>query len=320
MINLRSVDDQARALQKVLSQYGYVCDPVLVSERVAVLHDGLVHEDEFLYVLSWSKNVAFAHKLDQATVLSKEKNKYRIPDLLMVVNEQGLRQSYLVEIKTTKKEELIWSKNYYYGLLNYSKQIGMQMLVAWKWTSLDIWTLVKLEDFKQANPTASFRLDLKTAYKRSLMSSLLGDFWVFLSDRFSLVLKQKKIKKIQKDDGWVWEAVVEDVYFTGRDGKPAPINEGVLAILYSLDVVEQMDEDENYLYFKLIPSPNLGLCVQTVPIRLNQRSARDQVHWLGLISEGKFPIEYDQLLTSLMEAIESKSIDQILFQAPNYDD
>jgi Holliday junction resolvase len=315
MLNLTTIDDQARGVYKILSKYGYTSDPTEVSRRIAVLHNGLVHEDEFLYVLGWFGRIRLAHKLEQTTVPPKAGLEFGIPDLFMIVDVEGSHKPYFVEIKTTKKTELAWPKKYYQSLVNYSHQTGIPVLIAWKWTSFDLWALNRLEDFHQENPSSKYRLSLDRAYKRNLMSPLLGDFAVWLPDDFALVIEQRKTKKLENG----WETFVENVYISGSNGRRVTLDNNLLAVLHSLGIDEVIEETDNYIYLKLVPSPNRSLFVQTMPIRLNERLTEKQVHWQKLISESNFPIEYDSLLRSLTDGINNGGVEGILFTTPNYD-
>ncbi|GAB2690830.1 hypothetical protein GCM10027037_12540 [Mucilaginibacter koreensis] len=317
---LRNTDDQARALQKALSELGYDVDPDLVSKRVVDMHVGLVQEDEFLYTLNWLKNVVLAHKLEQFPIPPDAKSTFTIPDLFLVVNENGQQQPYFVEIKTTQEDKIKWRPSYYEGLLNYSALTGTPVLVAWKWRSFDIWTLVRLEDFTQREAGANFKLDLNTAHKRNLMSSLLGDFVVNLPEHFALVMKQRKIKEEVMEGKKAWETIVEAVYFQGRDGREVDLNNsGVFAVFHCLNVADTVEEDETHLYYKIFPSPNHGLFAQTIPLRLSEHFAKGPVNWLERIRNQEFPVRYEVLLEELILGIEEGLIDHIVYTKINPD-
>jgi Holliday junction resolvase len=314
MIILRNADDQARALQKALSELGYSVEPELVSKRVVEMHGGLVQEDEFLYTLNWLKNVVLAHKIEQFPIPADAKRSFTIPDLFLVVNVNGQQQPYFVEIKTSQEDKIKWRPSYYEGLQNYSALTGVPVLVAWKWRSFDIWTLVRLEDFEQREPGANFKLDLNIAHKRNLMSSLLGDFLVDLPEQFALVMKQRKIKEGIEDGKKVWETIVERVYFQGRDGIEVELkNNGVFAVFHCLGVEDIVEEDDTHLYYKIYPSPNHGLFAQTIPVRLTEHLASEPVNWLERIRNQEFPVQYDKLLEELTAGIEEGLVDHIIY-------
>jgi len=151
------------------------------------------------------------------------------------------------------------------------------------------------------------------------MSQLFGDFVIWIPEQFTFVIKQKKIREINEDGQRGWETVVEDVYFLGREGKPAALSDGALAVLHSLNVDEITEEDDDYLYFKIVPWPEQGLFAQTIPIRLTEQKNNQQVDWQDFIENRKFPITYEKLLFDLSSGIESGVIDHIAYLKPGYD-
>ncbi|MCL4481263.1 MAG: hypothetical protein M1445_01340, partial [Bacteroidetes bacterium] len=128
MIQSNSIDDQARTIQSVLNELGWDSDPHTLVERVKQLNNGLVQEEEFIYILNWLGKCSLIHKLDQMLIVPSAKRNFTIPDLFVVFNDNGVEKSYLIEIKTSKDDKLSWTNTYYQGLINYSRVTGIPIL------------------------------------------------------------------------------------------------------------------------------------------------------------------------------------------------
>jgi len=319
MLLLNTPDDQARAIQKLLNEMGWNTDPHLIRQRILELNNGLVQEDEFIYILNWMKNVELIHKLEQFQIPPSAKKQFTIPDLFIVRNQEGERQAFYIEIKTSKKDSLKWTEKYYQGLKNYSIVTGIPILVAWKWKKFDIWTLFRLEDFEQTEPGGSYKIDLSTAHKRSLLSDFFRDYYMVLPDETALIIKHRKVEKKTTEDGEFWETIIESIYWTDRNGNAVNMhNNGIMALFFCLQVEDTISEDDNYLYYKFTPSPNKSCFAQSIPILLTEAFAEHQVNWLEKIQNQEFPVSYNTLLADLTKACEDGTLDYIFFTKPNY--
>jgi hypothetical protein len=322
MIDLRHLyddDEQARLLQRVFLELGWNADPVKIRNRIAALHGGLIQEDEFIYLLHWLKNVSLVHKLDQSTLPKQSKNDFTIPDLSVFIDIDGMPRPFLIEIKTSQDSKLSWSKKYYNGLKRYGELMGVPVLVAWKWSKFEHWTLFRLEDMEQRSPGGNFKIDLGPAYIRNLMSVYFRDYFVVLPAETSLVLKLKKDIPEPTDPN-TREGTLAAIYWTDRNGKELYVhNHGIMALFFSLPVVASITEDAEHFYYRLSPSPNKNLFAHTIPILLTEAFSDQQVNWLEKVRKSDFFIAYDDLLADLTKAFEEGTLDYIFFWKPTYD-
>lgn len=312
-----NLDDKARKIREAISQLGWDIEISSLIERVKQIDAGLAQEDEFFYILNWSKKCSLIHRLDQFQAPTQApKKEYTIPDFHVVFDVQGIKKPYYIEVKTSKDNHLNWTENYYQGLMNYSEINKIPILIAWKWKTFDMWTLFELKHFKKL--TTNYKIDFETAHVESLMSQLVGDYVVFPYENFGLHIKFKKLDVIeQKDNETTYDAVIDSIYCSGDTGiEVKDIDKGILALLFSLILEEKVEETDSYITYSFIPSPNKSSFAQVIPIRLTQAFAKTDVNWMHLIRDKSFPISYDSLLDSLKAGIDKKIIRNIIFYVP----
>lgn len=51
---MKNFDDRARTVQGVANQLGWDSDIIKLIERIGQLDQGLIQEDEFIYIINWS--------------------------------------------------------------------------------------------------------------------------------------------------------------------------------------------------------------------------------------------------------------------------
>ena len=193
------------------------------------------------------------------------------------------------------------------------------MLVAWKWTKFETWTIFKLEDFQQKTPGGNYKIDLSTAYKRNLISELFDDFFIALPENAALILKHEKIKGHNTSVGEQWETIIRAVYWLDREGNHVDFkNNAILALFFILPLEEVVEQDEFFIYQKLIPSPNKSLWAQSVPVRLAEVFSDEPVNWLEKVRNQEFKVNYSDFLGDLTRAIEEGTLQNIFFFNPNY--
>ncbi|MDB5129796.1 hypothetical protein [Mucilaginibacter sp.] len=316
---LSKPDDQARALQKIFTELGWDADPQFIRQRIHELDNGLVQEDEFIFILNWLKNVELIHKLEQFQIPVTAKKDFSVPDVLVVVNINGQKKPYYIEIKTSKEDALSWSEKYYNGFKKYSEITGIPVLVAWKWKKFDIWALFRLEDMQQLQPGRNYKIDLGTAHKRNLMSEFFRDYFISLPDKTSFVIRHKKEKMTPTADGELWDTTIDAAYWTDRDGNEVYVhNHGIMALFFCLQVQESIEQDEKYLYYTVTPAPNKNIFAQAIPIMLNEAFAEKRINWLEKIQQQENFIGYDDLLSDFNNAFKEGTLNYIFFSKPNY--
>jgi Holliday junction resolvase len=312
----QNIDDKARKIQEVINQLGWDTDINNIVERVRQLDNGLVQEDEFVYILNWSEKCSLIHKLDQFQVPSTPKKEFTIPDLYVVFNIKGEKKSYNIEIKTSKDNYLSWTETYYQGLINYSESTKVPILIAWKWRNFDIWTLFELRHFKKS--ISNYKIDFETAHVENLMSKLAGDYLVVAYDNFGFHIKLKKegVAEI-KENETVYNTIIESAYFTGKEGaETKDIDKGIFALLFSLSLDEKVEETDSHIIYSFTPSNSISAFAQSIPTKLARAFSNEEVNWLKSIRNKEYPIEYNALFESLKKGIDKELVRNILFTKP----
>lgn len=310
------ISAKARRIQDVVNRFGWNVDIDAFMHRVQQWDNGLTQEDEFSYLLTWSTQCINAHKLDQFYIQPSGKNKYTIPDLFVLLNSADGPKPFYIEIKTSTKN-ISWTDKYYNGLVNYSNITGIPVLVAWKMKPFDVWALFELRHFTKS--TSNYKIDLNTAHRESLMSKLLGDYFIKSYEEIGLHFKFKKVA-INKQEGNTieWNAITESVYITGNGGKEVhEINKSILLYIVSFPFKEITTETDTHIIYSFIPEPNKSAFAQSVITRFVRAYTDGDINWLELIKNQNFPISYENLLDSLTKGIEQEIIRNILFLSPN---
>lgn len=296
------IDDKARKVQEVLNGLGWTSDANQLIARIKQLNDGLVQEDEFAYLLCWSERCLLSHKLDQLYLTPKAKDNYTIPDLFVLIDNNGVPTPYLIEVKTSKEKKLSWTKRYYEGLINYSKLMGIPVLVAWKWKSFDTWTLFDLSHFELA--VSNYKIDLQRAHQESLMSKLLGDYVIIPYHRTQMHFKFRKEKLLSVEGNRSnWHTIVESIYITGKDGNIVSDINGLFSFFAACETNEVVTETETHIIQSFVPTENQSVFAQSIPLRYIKMFNDGDVNWLDRIKREVFPIAYSKLDTAIKKSM-----------------
>src|SRR5690348_995940 len=80
-----------------------------LTRRMQEIRAGLAPEKEFVAAVNWLSHVAAIHLLDQIPQPNYcGTEKFRIPDVLAIVQYHGILQPVLIEVKTSTENTLIW--------------------------------------------------------------------------------------------------------------------------------------------------------------------------------------------------------------------
>jgi Holliday junction resolvase len=312
----KNFDDKARIIQAVANDLGWGDDIPNLINRVKQMDKGLISEDEFTFFLNWSKKCKLIHKLDQYIIPQSAKSEFTIPDLFVIFNQNGVDYPCYIEVKTSKENRLSWTKKVYEGYLNYSKATGMPVLVAWKWSTFDIWTLFNIEDF-EINVT-NYKIGFEQAHKKNLLSKLAGDFLIIPHEEFSFSIKYKKIiLEKQGKNETVWKTIVESFVFKGFEGKEiSRFSSGLFSLLFSFQLEKEVKETETHVEETFIPNTTPSCFAQSVLIRMVNNFEIGEVNWLTKIKEQKFLIDYDKFVKDMKQAIQDDLIRYIFYTFP----
>lgn len=276
-------EDLERLIHESLEQLGWVDDAARIADRVKRLNVGLPLEDEFSIICGWLGQCNLVHKLDQQQYPTPSKNSFQVPDLLGNFNVRGVGSiTVLIEVKSSKKNVLSFTPDYVSKLKNYSKLLGVPILIAWR--RYGVWALVHLDLFLKAEK--NFNLNFSDAMKNSLMSKVVGDFsytpqvdaGVHISFK-----KEKLIETIQTDSGLQenWHMVIDDVYYTNGTGETlrelSPIAQ---QLFHSWDLVTAESHTDSHIVMHNTVQEELGMFAHMALTRLLAfHGQEDKVHW-----------------------------------------
>lgn len=171
----KKIQSQAFRIQEALSQLGIASDGNTIAEQVLLIEKGVSAEDEASLLFCWLGKCRLVHKLDQLAAPPSAHTDFVIPDLLAVFKYNGRDVAFLIEVKTCAANALSWRPDYMERLTNYSKLIGLPLLVACKWKKNAFrWTLTEACHFEKG-PT-NYKLSSERAILFNLMFDLAGNF------------------------------------------------------------------------------------------------------------------------------------------------
>jgi len=320
---MKSLDNKARVIQEIATKLGWNSDVDLLIERIKQIDKGLVQEDEFIYLLNWLPNCISVSKIDQSSMPSSHSTVLGVTDLLAIFEIDGVRKSFLIEVKTSEKGKLSWSEKYVNKLKAYSELHNLPVLVAWKCTDYlqPNWMLVSLDDFQK--PHLNYKLEYTDALKKNLLSKYARDYYVALYENFSLKLsfrKDKKIESVDNENEETWNVFLESFQMIGRDEQEiSKLSAGLFALLLCLGINEEIVEVTETHINKIWTPFNTFTSIQKIPLMLCSFFSKEEVSWLELIQNEQYPIVYETLFDDLKDAIDNGLVKHILFTIPNDD-
>lgn len=314
----------AHLVYEAIQRLGRDADAEQVADAVKRLELGLPAEDEFSVLLCWLGRCRLVHKLDQQQAPPPSKEYYRIPDLLVVFDLDDHRIAALVEVKATERDSLSWRPDYYEALQRYGEQLGLPVLVAWKWKRAGLWTLFELRHFERA--VTNYKLAFKTAATQNLMGLMAGDFLVAFKSGAGLHIKMRRVEKLGGDLGENEVQAetlvrVEDAYFTNGEGTRVELlGPGLWPLLLSAPLEEESLVDEGYITQRfVVPSEAAAEWAhRALPVLLEFfRGDQDRpLNWRSILLNQPLPIECSALRKGADEGMSEGFVRYVLKQEP----
>jgi Holliday junction resolvase len=301
-------DPTAYAIYEALQLLGSNADPQALVAQVKKLNLGLPAEDEFVALLGWLGHCHLVHKLDQFQVPPSSKPQYQVPDLVAVFDYEGQHVPTLIEVKTKRATSLSWRPDYYLGLRRYADELGMPILVAWKFAPISMWVLCELKHFRKSRQ--NYKLSFETAAKQNLLSILAGDFGYILEPGVGMHLKLKKLQPVRVNalpPGQTVRVRVDDAYFANARGERFSSLKGLLWPLFlAADQAVEVEEDEEHFYqsYVIPPKPGIEWAHRTLPVLMSLSTPSGQpIPWRVLLRKRRLPIQGDSLSRAAMTAV-----------------
>jgi hypothetical protein len=316
-----AVDPTARTVFEALERLGWKADPHALAQKIEDLARGLPAEDEFAALLTWMGRCELVHKLDQEQHPAHTRDHWKIPDLLAVFRIGDSPQACLIEVKSGKMKQLAWTQKYFDGLRRYADQVGLPLLVAWRMWPGGVWSLFEARHFRKVGKR--WRVEFRTAMRETLMSSLVGDFAVVMRSGVGLHLVLDKEHSQRSPKGERFIGVIREAYFTdGENQRTNRLGPGLFS-LFACSDIEQRHQEESKgtlrLSFVVPQEPAMEWAHRMLRSLLALRSPKsaDIPHWRSVVSEEKFPIQFEVLEQAARDGIERKIVRNVFYIKPN---
>jgi Holliday junction resolvase len=294
-------------ITEVLKEIDPSISPQEAFNRIKQIDYGLSAEDEFLAIITWLGRCRLCHKNENVVFSSFSREKQVIPDLIAVFEFKKSVLPVAIEVKSTKTNQLNWTDSYYKSLLSYQINIGIPVLVAWKHSDINIWTLNSLQSFSKAK--TNYHLSFEKAFQDNLLSCIAGDIAYQLCDGVGLHLvysKEELISKDEDDKGETWNVVIKDAFFTDGNGKHySTLPEGVWPLFIACDQYNDSEVGGNEIFQKyIIDSTKPGInSFQYLHIALSQLIRFFQndstIKWRQKLRDNSLPVSSEHLKKAL---------------------
>jgi hypothetical protein len=293
-------------------------DPAKFSERIRDIHRGYSAESEFAAIASWLGHCSLLTHPDE--VLHTD-GSYGVPDYLVVVSRESRSVSFLVEVKTTEKDRLVWGAKYHAKMEKFSQLLVKPLLVAWRRHGL--WTLNDVSLFEKRE--TAFHLSFESAMENNLMGMLFGNVWIRLREGFRMELGIEILDPVVDETSDVlpertYECVVREAGFYTDKGKvEKDLSSGLFLLLLAKGAEPRIERQGRHLR-QIFPTDPEGMFNSSDLLFASlswKRSEGEEVDWLAEIRKG-LPIPQVDLRESLRQALEAGAVQYIFDQKPHY--
>jgi Holliday junction resolvase len=291
-------------------------DPAAFNERVRAIHKGWSSEHEFAAIATWLGNPRLVVSVDE--VLHSDGH-YRVPDFLVVVRRGDCDVKFLVEVKDSTEDKLVWSEKYLAAMRRYADMLGgLPVLVAWKWNGM--WMLVDIEQIQKKE--TAYHLEFKRAAKHNLMSMIFGNVFLVIKEGFRLEFKFKSSDPDASASALPTEGehiftIVDAGLYTSKGKLSKDLTSDLFPLMLAR-ALEPITESEGDCYRYMYPADheNMFNASELLIATLNWlRKEDEEVDWLVALRQGlASPIE--DLRGVLNRGIEAGAIQYVLDQQP----
>lgn len=290
-------------------------EPAAFVERLKGIHRGFNAEHEFAAIASWLGRCKLVAHPDEVYVTDGD---FRVPDFIVVSQVEGHEIPFLVEVKTTDADELIWSKKYLSSLRRFASLLGMPLLVAWK--RYGLWTLCDSAEFAIAQ--TAFHLTFDSALKNNLMTALFGNVFVIVKEgfRFELTYELLDAVDVTQDllpEGQYHARVVDAALYTYKGRVPSELTSDLFPIFLTKESEPRTERDGRFLHhiFPVDPEGMFNLSDLLFTNLTWYRDDRIQVDWITEIRKG-LPNKATDLHEILRRALDVGAVQYVFQQQP----
>ena len=312
-------------IHEAMQQLDEGADVEQLINKIKQLELGLPKEDEFSVILCWLNRCRLIHKLGQEHAPPEASKHYRVPDLLAIFDYDHKQLPVLIEVKTTKKPTLSWRPDYYESLKRYSDELGLPLLLAWKWPPVfGLWVLVDLNVFRKA--VVNYNLSFFDAMKNNLMGVLAGDFFVHLYNGTGIHIRTKKEKLVkreqkERDIEELWLLKIDDVYLTGKHGiRVEDPSNGAWSWVFASQLETRTEFSDSHILHSFVVDEEFPseFASRALPILFSFFAAEEkEINWRQKLAKYQFPVTAEELRAAATDGLEKGFIRYVMHQQPS---
>jgi hypothetical protein len=220
----------------------------------------------------------------------------------------------LGSIITGKKQSLSLKAQQVEGMRRYAELLQLPLLIAWKFSSMRVWSLFELDHLSHA--VKNYNISFNIAQQQNLMGLLAGDFLFKLRAGAGVHFVYKKLKKIREarcgeGRSEAWHVVLEKAYFSNGDGSPVETvgpELGYLILTSETEEYARVDEAHIYDGLRVPESEPFNWAHRVLETLLKWPLYEQQVSWRKILREGRLPIECSKMRESAQKGIPEKIV------------
>jgi len=278
---------------------GTTLDPSIIYSKLLQLNRGRPVEDEFASLALWSSQCIYINKIDKG--IAPHNSDFEIPDYLCIFKTQGQFIPVLVEVKTSKKETIKFTKKYFEGLKAFGALLGLPVLIAFKHIGgMPMWALFEIE--RMTTPRGTGKAHIFEILKNDLSSSLLGHFHFQILKGVAFVMKISKDKTYEDQS---IDGTIQDVYWENNDGEKVH-NINLLHLIFGLVNTDvKIEEFPSYIIQKFIKTDDdFSLASWVLPIAADYKAAitDKKINWAHVAQKNTFLFSLPEMKSSLEKA------------------
>lgn len=308
--------DGTRLIHDILAELGWYADASEVAERVRRLEVGLSCEDEFAVLCGWLGKCELLHKLEQTQIPLASTKTYQVPDFLAKFNTQSTDKPVLIEVKSKKKSKLSHTPEYLAKLTSYAALLDLPLLMAWKFHG--VWVLLETKHLVKAEK--NFNITFSDAMKQNLLGPLVGDVAYKIGPLAGICFKSRRDRLLETvGTTKTWQAVIESVSFTDRDGVSRAGLPGEVAALFTtwdLQLREELTASHITQQFTAGEQGMLFAHMALVRLLNWESGTEERPRWRNLLQEEAVVESIQDFETALELGLQEKIVSHIFHVMP----
>jgi Holliday junction resolvase len=293
-----------------------------LAAKIKEMRVGWSPEDEFAATMCWLGNSAGFHRITEVPAKWPPElaEKMRAPDFLAFPIVDGRPFPVLIEVKSSRHQQIKWSAKYRRSLIAFAEQLKLPLLVAWKHYGL--WLVVDHRHFRQ-NQTG-YRLDMETAFREDLSCVLFRNLRIQMNPDLRFVLHMEILDEMPGGtdtllpEGTITFEIKRAAFYVGetqlQDKAPSFAFSLLLA---TADQAELKRTGKQTCEQIFRPLENHGFSLSSVFVaQVSLRSTGEEVDWHRELTTPP-PSSGLQLRESLNDGIKQKFVRYVMDVVPN---